>query len=383
MKVVGLFSGVGGLELGLKRAGHETVSLCESDPAAQHVLRKQFQDIEIVDDVRRLRRLPPEADILAAGFPCQDLSQAGTTNGINGGKSGVVSDIFRLLRRKRVPWILIENVPFMLRLNGGAAIHYLVSQFEKLGYRWAYRVVDSHAFGLPQRRLRVYLMASCQSDPASFLLGKGESPRAHLPARGARTAYRGRACGFYWTEGNRGLGWAVDAVPPLKGGSGVGIPSAPAIWLPDGRIVVPDIRDAERLQGLSVDWTKPAENVARPSYRWRLVGNAVTVRVARWLGSLLGKPCGSLHGGQSELLEGDPWPNAAFGSREGRFCVQASAWPVARKSRALDEFLRFPARPLSKRALAGFTNRLKKSRLHYPAEFLAALESCLLNPEIS
>src|SRR5690606_35704194 len=89
------------------------------------------------------------------------------------------------------------------------------------------------------------------------------------PARGKphRTSF-----GFYWTEGIRGLGAAVDAVPTLKGGSTIGIPSSPAILLPNGRVVTPDIRDAERLQGFPADWTQPAETVARKSVRWKLVG---------------------------------------------------------------------------------------------------------------
>ena len=70
---------------------------------------------------------------------------------------------------------------------------------------------------------------------------------------------RNLLCGFYWTEGLRGLGWAVDAVPTLKGGSTIGIPSPPAIWNPkDGSITTPSITDAERLQGFEPDWTQPA-----------------------------------------------------------------------------------------------------------------------------
>ena len=68
------------------------------------------------------------------------------------------------------------------------------------------------------------------------------------------------------------MGWAVDAIPTLKGGSTIGIPSAPAIWLPDGRIITPEIRDAERLQGFAEDWTNPAIAVTKPGYRWKLVG---------------------------------------------------------------------------------------------------------------
>lgn len=371
LRVTGLFAGVGGLELGLSRAGHKTIRLCESAPAARAVLQERFDGVEVDEDIRDLGRLPPATQILAAGFPCQDLSQVGTRNGINGEKSGVVSHVFRLLKRKRVPWVLLENVPFMLRLNRGAAIRYLVEQLEELGYRWAYRVVDSRAFGLPQRRLRVYLLASRKSNPTAALLNPDATDS--LP-----TALDGRACGFYWTEGNRGLGWAVDAIPPLKGGSEFGIPSAPAIWLPDGRIVTPDIRDAERLQGFRADWTKPALNVAKPGERWRLVGNAVTVEVAKWLGGCIGRTESRLRHESSVLSNGDPWPSAAYGSpSSGRYAVRVSSWPVSRRCVPLADFLRFEPRLLSAKALAGFTDRLKRSSLRYPGEFLEVLEANL------
>lgn len=122
LKVAGLFAGIGGFELGLLRAGHETVVLCENDPAAKAVLEARFPDIDIVPDVRDLRELPSDTDMIAAGFPCQDLSQAGDTRGIKGARSGLVSDVFRLLETHEVPWLLLENVPFMLQLGRGSAM---------------------------------------------------------------------------------------------------------------------------------------------------------------------------------------------------------------------------------------------------------------------
>ena len=115
--------------------------------------------------------------------------------------------------------------------------------FEQRGYRWAYRVVNSLAF-LPQRRERVLFVATTTDvDPASVLLADEVDPPK------PSTSLSTHAHGFYWTEGIRGLGWARDAIPTLKNGSTVGIASPPAILLPSGRVVTPDIRDAERLQG--------------------------------------------------------------------------------------------------------------------------------------
>jgi DNA (cytosine-5)-methyltransferase 1 len=159
LRVAGLFAGIGGIELGLHAAGHETVLLCDFESASQAVLAERFRGVPLVGDVRELIALP-RVDVVAAGFPCQDLSQAGRTAGINGERSGLVSEVFRLMRQSDAQWLLLENVPFMLQLERGEAMHFLTSSLEELGFRWAYRVVDARAFGLPQRRQRVVLLAS-------------------------------------------------------------------------------------------------------------------------------------------------------------------------------------------------------------------------------
>src|SRR2546428_8489905 len=266
LATVGLFAGVGGIEEGLRRARHETLLLCENDRSAWAVVDERFPGIQRHSDVRTLTRLPRETELLAAGFPCQDLSQAGRTAGINGTRSSLVAHVFRLLQSRRIPWVLLENVPFMLQLGRGRALEVIIGELERLGYRWAYRVLDSRAFGLPQRRERVFLLASRLEDPRDPLLASDVGVPVPETAEG-------KACGFYWTEGIRGLGWAVDAIPTLKGGSTIGIPSPPAIVLPSGKIVTPHLKDGERMQGFLPDWTLPAESVAKRGHRWKLVGH--------------------------------------------------------------------------------------------------------------
>ncbi len=367
LATAGLFAGIGGIELGLSRAGHPTKLLCEIDTPARAVLQRRFADVEVHDDVCTLKRIPRGTQLLAGGFPCQDLSQAGKTRGIEGSKSGLVGEVFRLVRKQEVPWLLLENVPFMLQLAKGQALEVIVATLESLGYQWAYRVVDTRSFGLPQRRRRVYMVASLEGDPRDVLF----ADEAGEPDESQATDV---ACGFYWTEGVRGLGWARDAVPTLKGGSTVGVPSPPAIWLPTGEVVTPDIRDAERLQGFRANWTKPAEEVARPGMRWKLVGNAVSVPAAKWLGTRLAQP------GQANLVDVRPlpdkgrWPTAAWNVGDGRFTHSASEWPKRYKPKALQAFLKQEPKPLSERATAGFLNRTKKGNLRFPPGFLAAVE---------
>lgn len=342
--------------------------LCEIDPRAQAVLRARFPGVPIEPDVEAVGRLPRGIDLLTAGFPCQDLSQAGRTTGIFGRRSGLVRSVFRLIEGSRPPWVLIENVPFLLRLDRGRGIAYVVRELERLGYRWAYRIFDTRAFGLPHRRERVFLLASRDEDPASYLLAANASAPDTEPNEPV-------AHGFYWTEGTRGLGWAVDAVPTIKGGSSIGIPSPPAIWFPDGRFATPDIRDAERLQGFPVNWTQPAEDAGRRSYRWTLVGNAVSVPVARWIGRRLTTQRPRQPDLPSRpLTRNEPWPSAAAGGPGiGRVAVDVGTFPVRYARQHLHDFLSYDPVPLSRRAASGFHQRLRRSTLARPTEFEQAL----------
>lgn len=372
LKVAGLFAGIGGIEVGLHQAGHRTSLLCEIEPGAHHVLSTHFPDVELHRDVRELRSVG-SVDLLTAGFPCQDLSQAGRTAGIGGRNSGLVGEVFRLLdsSRRKPRWLMLENVPFMLQLDRGQGMRFLVDQLEARKFRWAYRVVDTQAFGLPQRRQRVILLASKTEDPRTVLFADNAEP-VHQEFR------MGLWCGFYWTEGLRGLGWAVDGIPTLKGGSTIGIPSPPAIWNSrDGSITTPEIRDAERLQGFEPDWTLPALSVdgIRKGHRWKLAGNAVSVPVAKWVGQRLAMP-----GDFDESLAGEPvrpgisWPRAAFGQKgKPSVAVQCSMWPVRWERAALSKFFAYARSPLSARAASGFKSRLDMSGLNYPKEFGAAL----------
>jgi len=370
-EITGLFAGIGGLERGLHRAGHRTSLLCETDAGATAVLKARFPDVDHHDDVTTLDRLPRRTTLVVAGFPCQDLSQAGQTAGIAGLRSGLVGEVFRLVQKHRTPWILLENVPFMLQLNRGRAMDQITSALESIGYHWAYRVVDSRCLGLPQRRRRVYLLASLENDPRTVLFADdaGSPTSTDSKANSARAA-----CGFYWTEGIRGLGWAVDAIPTLKGGSTVGIPSPPAILLPNGEVVTPDLRDAERLQGFPGDWTKPAETVGRAGPRWRLVGNAVSVPAAEWIGRRLAAP-GTVRDFPTTPIRGAPWPTAAWNVGNGRMRVEASEWPVKKAYQPLASFLKHPPRPLSFKATRGFLERTTRSCLIFPPGFLEALRA--------
>jgi DNA (cytosine-5)-methyltransferase 1 len=346
--------------------------MCEADPYAHAVLENRFPGIEIAPDVKAMSSLPA-CDLLTAGWPCQDLSLAGGTKGLEGSRSGLVSEIFRLIEAsaQRPRYVLLENVAFALDLQKGIAVTYATDRLEALGYRWAYRILDTRAFGLPQRRRRLFILAALDRDPAAILLDGIDGPPLAVPLDPGMV-------GFYWTEGTRGLGWSPEAVPPLKGGSGLGIPSPPAIWdRRSGRFLVPSIEDAERLQGFPSGWTAPAIEMPRGERRrWVLVGNAVSVPVAEWIGGRLGNP---------DLLERTTWPREKI-ERTGiaraatggpglpieRLAVSREGPSIGASLNLTDFGLRSPTM-LSARAVGGFSRRYAVAPLRKNEEFLEAL----------
>lgn len=374
MRVAGLFAGIGGFELGLHRAGHSAELLCDVLPAARAVLEARFPGVEYRDDITKLRALPSSVDLLCAGFPCQDLSQAGLTAGLGGERSGLIGEVFRLLSRRRVPTVVVENVPFMLQLGGGGAIRAITAEFERRGYRWAYRVVDTYGFGLAQRRERVFLVASREFDPTRVLLADEAPIARHASAIGQRPH------GFYWTEGLGGLGWAVDAVPTLKNGSTIGIASPPAVLMPDGRIIKLGVRDGERLQGFDADWTLPAERVARPSARWGLIGSAVSVPVAHWIGRRLATPGDACAGADRPFPAEGKAPRAARFDGRNRYAVAISADPLGIEPAPLSSFLTPAANQelLSLKAIRGFYSRTQRAKLRFVPGFIEAVERHIL-----
>lgn len=369
---VSLFAGIGGFEAAFASVGYRPLLLCELDRFAAAVLRDRFPEIELTDDILELDQIP-ECDVVTAGFPCQDLSQAGRMAGIGGQNSRLVDEVFRLIDSMLKPprWLVLENVPFMLNLHDGAGMDTLVEYCEERGWRWAYRILDARAFGLPQRRRRVVFVASPSQDPAPRLLGVD---------RGApnETSRADAAHGFYWTEGNRGHGLGADCTPPLKGSSGLGIASPPAVWFPrSGRVVTPTIKVCERLQGFESGWTAAAGRLdGGERQRWRLIGNAVPVPMFKWLAKRL-KPTTLAGSWKSEELEVDArWPAAAHGDGKGvRKAASVSEWPARWKRETLAAFVGSSVRPLSARAAKGFRDRLTESNLRYPSQLIEALDA--------
>lgn len=216
------FSGAGGLDLGLERAGWRTVSFSEIDPYASAVLAQRWPgvpnlgDITAVTDGRGGGQSAVGSGVVAArpesraataidrhgshsggpdwhratlwsgGFPCQDLSVAGKRRGLAGSRSGLAFSFLDLVGRHRPRFVLLENVPGLLSSHGGKDFGTLLAALVELGYGVGYRVLDARYFGVPQRRRRVFILGDslggrAGAERAAEVLSVGSRCRRHPP----------------------------------------------------------------------------------------------------------------------------------------------------------------------------------------------------------
>lgn len=200
MRHASFFSGVGGLDLGFEKAGIETVSVCEIDPYASSVLAERFPDAPNLGSITEVQAHDiPEADIWSGGFPCQDLSVAGKRAGFSGKRSSLAFTFLNLVEQRRPRWILLENVPGLFTSNKGADFARLLHEMEQLRYSVAWRTLDAQYFGVPQRRRRVFIVASLEPDRASEVLLECQGCERHPATR--KSSWQGIANGT--SDGSR------------------------------------------------------------------------------------------------------------------------------------------------------------------------------------
>jgi DNA (cytosine-5)-methyltransferase 1 len=164
VKVLDLFAGIGGFTLGLERSGFETVAFCEIDPYAQKVLKKNWPEVPIYDDVRKITagRLAADGirvDVITGGFPCQDISVAGSQAGIEGDRSGLWSECARLLGELRPQYAIFENVTNLLNGERGAWFKRVLWDISALGYDAEWHCIPASAIGAHHHRDRVWIVA--------------------------------------------------------------------------------------------------------------------------------------------------------------------------------------------------------------------------------
>ena len=184
MKVLDLFSGIGGFALGLEAAGFETAAFCEIDPYAQKVLKKNWPGVPIYGDVRRITadRLVSDGvgvDVITGGFPCQDISTAGRQAGIDGERSGLWSECSRLLGDIRPRYAIFENVTNLLTGDGGDWFKRVLWDISSVGYDAEWHCIPASAIGAHHHRDRVWIVAypQCRRQSGQGLHG-GRSNKA-------------------------------------------------------------------------------------------------------------------------------------------------------------------------------------------------------------
>ena len=188
-----LFDGCHMFGLALRRAGFECVGTSEIDKHACAVTRHQYPDTLQLGDVAHVQPAQPFS-LLVGGFPCQDLSVAGSRCGLSGERSGLFWEIVRIARESSPRWLLLENVPGLLSSNKRRDMGAVVGALVELGYGVAWRVLDAQYLGVPQRRRRVFIVGclgdvrgagqvlfepeSCCGNPASLRAPWSEAARA-------------------------------------------------------------------------------------------------------------------------------------------------------------------------------------------------------------
>ena len=207
MKVLSLFSGAGGMDLGLEQAGHTITAMCEIDPHARSVLQHHWPDTPIYEDVTTFDATPYRGtiDVVSGGSPCQNLSVAGKREGLGGSASSLFWHQCRIANQTESPWVIWENVAGALNSNNGmdfAAVLWGLTGFApsvpKNGWRKMgvcvgpqrtaiWRLFDAQWFGVPQRRRRIFIVAGPRNLCEPEILFDCESLFGDTPTRPQQT----------------------------------------------------------------------------------------------------------------------------------------------------------------------------------------------------
>lgn len=151
-----LFAGVGGFDIGLEAAGMQCKWQIEIDPFAVAVLEKNWPHVERWRDIKDFNPSKKVAvDVICGGFPCQDISVAGNGDGLDGKRSGLWSEYFRIVSKLRPKYIIVENVAALLRRG----VDRVLGDLASIGYGAEWQTVLASDFGLPHRRERIFIVA--------------------------------------------------------------------------------------------------------------------------------------------------------------------------------------------------------------------------------
>jgi len=286
LKVASFFAGIGGFDLGLEQVGMKVVFQCEINTFCHQVLKKHWPDVILHTDINQLKSndIPTDTQVWCGGFPCQDLSLAnqGKRKGLEGERSGLFYKYAGLIKNHKPRWVIIENVPGLLNSHQGKDFQILLQKLDELGYGVSWRVFDAKYFGTPQRRRRVYVVASLGNLRSAQVLFESEPFEiAHRAGIGKRETLT-RCNGENFPEANcfviqhASIGRKSAAGPQAKGyrndGESYTLDSRGTADAVCATAHAFRVRDSSRISG------------ALDGNRYRAIGNAVCVHIVKWIG---------------------------------------------------------------------------------------------------
>ncbi len=191
MRVLDLFSGIGAYALGMQRAGAETVAFCEINEYCRKILAKHWPNVPCYDDVTTLTAERLHADgirpnWIVAGWPCQDISVAGSGSGLDGARSGLWEHIARLAGEIGAEGLLLENSSNLLAINGGRDFGRVLSDLATLGMHVEWHCLPAAAFDAPHIRDRLWIVATLADPARNGESGQSSTPRAERERTRAR-----------------------------------------------------------------------------------------------------------------------------------------------------------------------------------------------------
>lgn len=166
MKIVSLFSGAGGLDLGLIKAGHEIIWANDFDPDSCESYKLNIGNHIICDDIANIKLEDiPDCEVVVGGFPCQGFSLANMLRNTDDERNKLYKQFYRIIKGKKPEYFLAENVRGILSLDNGNAIKKIVNDFSDAGYRVNYQSFNTADFGVPQTRIRVIIAGTRKDVP--------------------------------------------------------------------------------------------------------------------------------------------------------------------------------------------------------------------------
>lgn len=159
MDIVSLFSGAGGLDFGLLQAGHNILWAIDIDKDAVSTYKANIGDNIVLDDITKIDFSSlPDCDLIIGGFPCQGFSVANTKRHIKDTRNTLYKQLIRVIHAKRPTFFLAENVKGILSLGKGEVIKEIISDFQSIGYKVKYKLLNAADYGVPQTRMRVIIV---------------------------------------------------------------------------------------------------------------------------------------------------------------------------------------------------------------------------------